>query len=433
MRSANLHLRTGVWLAGGLTAAALLSLLALGGCGSQIVPDSLPSSARIQHVIVIMQENRSFDNFFHDFPGADSADTGMTDGAPIPMGPVSLTDPNDLDHSHTGWWHDWDHGRMDGFARPGSAVPNLAYSYVPQSQIQPYWTIASQYTLGDRMFQSNTGPSFVAHQYMIAGQSGQSDEDPNASMWGCDAPAGTTVAMVGPDGTDLPGVYPCFDYQTIADLLDAESITWRYYAPGSSDGFSFVLSAFQAVRHIRYGKDWKDKVISPQTQVLHDIRNGALAQVTWIVPDMAHSDHPGSGSTEGPDWVASIVNEVGKSQFWNSTAIFISWDDWGGWYDHVTPPSVDKMGLGFRVPLLVVSPWAKHGYVSHQTYEASGFLTFIEETFHLPSLGTRDAQANDFSDCFDFTQTPPPFVPIHTNVSAEKLLHEKMSGPPDDD
>jgi phospholipase C len=420
-------------IAGLLGAAGLMWLFALGGCGSQIVPGAaLDSAGQIQHVIVIMQENRSFDNLFHGYPGADSAQTGISDGVEIPMGPVSLADPNDLDHSHSSWWHDWNHGNMDGFMRPDANLPNLAYSYVPRSDVEPYWTLAAQYTLGDRMFQSNTGPSFVAHQYMIAGQSGQSDDDPNSSMWGCDAPAGTTAPTIGPDGTDLPGVYPCFDYQTMADLLDARGVTWRYYAPGSKDGY-FLLSAFQAIRHIRYGKDWKDKVISPQTQVLSDIKHGDLAQVTWVVPDLAHSDHPGSKSKEGPDWVASIVNTVGKSQFWGSTAIFIAWDDWGGWYDHVLPPSVDKMGLGFRVPLIVVSPYAKHGYVSHQTYEASGFLTFIEKAFGLPSLGTRDATADAFADCFDFSQTPRAFVPIATHVTVEKLLREKPSGPPDDD
>lgn len=422
-----------LWLAALALAATFPAILALNGCGENMVPgSSAGGSALIQHVIVIMQENRSFDNLFHGFPGADSAGSGLSDGLAIPLAPVSLTDPHDLGHSHLDWWRDWDHGKLDGFARSGDEIPNLAYSYVPEGQIQPYWSLAEQYTLGDRMFQSNTGPSFVAHQYMIAGQSGGTDEDPNAFSWGCDAPAGTTVAMIGPDGTDLPGIYPCFDYLTMADLLDAKHISWRYYAPPSGNEF-FTLSAFQAIHHIRYSSDWGRNVLCPQTRVLTDIQKGQLAQVTWIVPDLTHSDHPGSQSSEGPDWVASIVNAVGHSPFWNSTAIFISWDDWGGWYDHVPPPSVDKMGLGFRVPVVVVSPYAKHGYVSHQTYEASGILTFIEETFGLPSLGVRDAAANDFSDSFDFTQKPSPFVSIRTRVSPDQLLRENPSGPPDDD
>jgi phospholipase C len=297
--------------------------------------------------------------------------------------------------------------------------------------VEPYWALAQQYVLGDRMFQSNTGPSFVAHQYMIAGQSGNVAENPTGSVWGCDAERGTTAALMGPNGTELPGVYPCFDYQTTADLLDEKGVTWRYYAPGSGDNY-FILSAYQAVRHIRFGKDWDQNVISPSRRVLVDIKAGELAQVTWIVPDWSHSDHPGSGS-EGPDWVASIVNAIGNSPYWNSTAIFISWDDWGGWYDHVDPPKVDAMGPGFRVPLLIVSPYTKHGYITHRNHEAAGFIKFIEYNFDLGTLGARDAGTDAYLDCFDYTQKPPAFAPIPTKVKADQLIREVDSGPPDDD
>jgi phospholipase C len=208
-------------------------------------------------------------------------------------------------------------------------------------------------------------------------------------------------------------------------------VTWRYYAPADGDSF-YILSAYQAIRHIRYGQDWQDNVISPQNRVLTDIQAGELAQVTWIVPDWAHSDHPGSG-TEGPDWVASIINAIGNSQYWNSTAIFISWDDWGGWYDHVDPPKVDAMGPGFRVPLLIVSPWTKQGYVTHVNHESGGFIKFIEHNFDLGSLGTRDAGSDAFEDCFDYTQSPRTFTTIPQRVPNDRLLREKGSGPPDDD
>jgi phospholipase C len=282
------------------------------------------------------------------------------------------------------------------------------------------------------MFQSNTGPSFVAHQYMIAGQSGHVSENPSATPWGCDAPAGTTAALLGPNGTDLPGVYPCFDYQTMADLLDAKGISWRYYAPGPTTDQFFVLSAYQAIRHIRFGADWHEDVTSPETQVLTDIANGKLAQVTWIVPSFNNSDHPGA-PPQGPDWVASIVNAIGVSPYWNSTTIFIAWDDWGGFYDHVPPPQTDDMGLGFRVPVIVVGPYAKRNYVSHTTHEASGFLRYMEEVFNLPTLGTRDATADDFRDCFDYTQTPTPNTPLMTTHTIQFFLKQKNSGPPDDD
>jgi phospholipase C len=423
----------------GIVAVAGTWMLAgLAGCGgSLIVTPSPPISdstvlpvagSPIQHIVVIMQENRSFDNLFNGYPGADTVQGGMSGNELVPLKPVSLGDSRDLGHSHMRWLKDWDNGNMDGFAQDGSLLP---YSYVPRSDVEEYWTLAQQYVIGDHMFQSNTGPSFVAHQYMIAGQSGDVAENPTGSVWGCDAAPGTTAALIGPNSTELPGVFPCFDYATTADLLDQKGVTWRYYAPGSGDNF-FILSAYQAVRHIRFGKDWDENVISPSRRVLVDIKHGELAQVTWIVPDFAHSDHPGSGS-EGPDWVAAIVNAIGNSQYWNSTAIFISWDDWGGWYDHVTPTKVDEMGPGFRVPLLIVSPYARHGYVTHHFHEASGFIAFIEHNFDLGTLGARDAGTDAFGDCFDYTQPPAPFARIPTKVTAEQILREQDTGPPDDD
>lgn len=422
-------------------AAAGGALCMLAGChasfSASASPD-LPSStvspvpgSPIKHVVVIMQENRSFDNLFNGFPGADTAQSGSDNGVEIPLKPVPLDDSRDLLHSHPLWWKSWHQGQMDGFAQSGVHPETLPYSYVPRKDVEPYWDLALQYTLGDRMFQANTGPSFVAHQYMIAGQSGDVAENPTGSVWGCDASRDTTAALIGPNGTVLPGIYPCFDYHTLADLLNERGITWRYYAPGRGDTF-FILSAYQAIRHIRFSSDWHEKVVSPPVQVLTDIKKGQLAQVTWIVPDWKHSDHPGSGN-EGPDWVASVVNAIGNSPFWDSTAIFISWDDWGGWYDHVEPPRIDAMGPGFRVPVIVVSPYARHGYVSHQFHEVSGILAFIEENFGLPDLGARDAATDDFNDCFDYRQAPAAFTHIRTRMTPEELLREPSSGPPDDD
>ncbi len=394
-------------------------------------PPFIPSVPPIQHIVVIMQENRSFDNMFNGFPGADTAQTGMSGSTVVKLQPTNLGNGPDLDHSHGGWWRQWDGGKMDGFSEANGGGL-YAYSYIPESQVAPYWTLAQEFTLGDRMFQSNTGPSFVAHQYMIAGQSGEASENPNTSAaWGCDAPGGTTVSLVGPNGTDLPGPFPCFDYQTMGDLLDAKGITWRYYAPGTNDSF-YIISAFDAIAHIRFGADWQKNVISPETQVLTDIAAGQLAQVTWIVPTLNNSDHPGAPDY-GPEWVASIVNAIGASPLWSSTAIFVAWDDWGGWYDHVPPPQVDNMGLGFRVPVIVISPFARPGYVSHTQHEIGSTLKFIEETFDVGSLGTRDSVSDDFSDCFNYSQTPLPAPKIKTAHSAAFFLAQKPSGAPDDD
>ena len=408
--------------------ASVAGASSLLGCATAILQPSPPlppekvlpvAGSPIDHIVIIMQENRTFDNLFNGFPGADTVQSGVSNGTVIRLQPVSLSDSRDLDHSHLSWVHAVHNGAMDGFAQTQVSPSTLAYSYVPESQVEPYWTLAREYALGDRMFESSSGPSYPSHQYLIAGQSGLIAENPSGG-WGCDAGSSSVAPLIGPNGTEVtPGLPPCFDYRTIADLLDQAGASWRYYAPDPDDGF-YELAAFQAVRHIRYSSDWQTKVIFPATRFQVDIANQELAQVTWIVPDMDNSDHPGSGTTNGPDWVASIVNAIGQSKYWNSTAIFVTWDDWGGWYDHVLPPKVDEMGLGFRVPLLVISPWAKHGYISHKVHEASGFITFIEHNFNLGSLGQRDASADGFADCFDFTQSITPFIPIATgNASGD--------------
>jgi phospholipase C len=391
----------------------------------------------IQHIVVIMMENRSVDNLFNGFPGADTAQSGMDHGTVIPLVPVPLAAQEDVDHTHLGWMQDWDQGAMDGFNHkmPMQHPPNYAYSYVQKSDTVPYWNLASTYTFGDRTFESNSGPSFVAHQYMIAGQSGEADENPltgaiASKIWGCDSAPGTTVQLIGPNGTDLPGPPPCFDYQTIADIMDQNGVSWHYYAPQVTE----IWSAFDAINHIRYGADWQN-IITPDKRIFQDLQSGNLAQMTWIVPDFEYSDHAGPGLTAGgPDWVAGVVNAIGQSPYWDSTLILIAWDDWGGWYDHVPPPQVDNMGLGFRVPLIVVSPWAKHGYISHDQHEFGSFLKLTEETFDLPSLRTRDLISDDLSDCLDFDQTPAQFVAVPTVLGKDYFVKEKPSSkPPDDD
>jgi len=322
---------------------------------------------------------------------------------------------------------------------PGSYDPDYEkqgidypYAYVPPAEVQPYWNLAGQFTLGDRMFQSNTGPSFVAHQYLIAGQSNFMVEVPTNVPWGCDAPPGTTVPVLTPSG-EVPGPFPCQSYRTLADEMDAQGVTWKSYAPAFGNP-GYIWSAFDAVRQIRFGSDWTTHVDSPETNIFTDISNGTLPQMSWVTPSLPNSDHAIAASNSGPSWVASIVDAIGASPYWNDTAIIITWDDWGGWYDHVTPPQRDIMGDGFRVPLLVVSPYAKHGYVSHATHDFGSILRFAEDTFGLPRLGTNDMAWDSLNDCFDFTQTPRPLQPVRTTVSRRALMLQSRSLlPPDND
>jgi phospholipase C len=428
-----------------LIAAAALSACHSGGQMPPVVPSNVPfQNSPVKHVIVIVQENRSFDNLFDNFPGAETAGaSGLTKKGPIPLEQTTLEAGVDICHFHSSFKAAYDGGRLDNFAAEQTCgfvngvygptgVSNAMYAYVEPSEAQPYWTLAQQFTLADHMFQSNSGPSYPAHQYLIAGQSDFASEVPTAGPWGCDAPPGTTVDVMQQNGQEKIGPFPCFNYRTLGDLLDAGGISWRYYAPALNTTGG-LFSAYDAIQHIRYGNDWTN-VVSPETTVLNDIQNGVLAQVAWVIPSFPNSDHPLAASNTGPAWVASIVNAVGASSYWSNTAIFIVWDDWGGWYDNVVPPTADVMGLGFRVPLLVVSPYAKHGYVSHTQHEFGSILKFIEENFGLPSLYQTDARADNLLDCFDFTQAVTPLSRIKTAHGARFFINQThVMGPNDPD
>ncbi|MGA8493762.1 MAG: alkaline phosphatase family protein, partial [Terriglobales bacterium] len=182
------------------------------------------------------------------------------------------------------------------------------------------------------------------------------------------------------------------------------------------------------------GSDWNNHVVLQYQQVLSDIQSGQLATVSWVIPNGQSSDHAIVNDGSGPSWVASVVNAIGNSQYWSDTAIFITWDDWGGWYDHVAPTVINSYEYGFRVPLIVVSPYAKAAYISHVPHHFGSILKYIEENFGLSSLGYADANADDFSDCFDYNQTPLPFHTIATPLEANYFLRDtRPPTDPDDD
>jgi phospholipase C len=433
-------------------------LAACGGGGTQggAVLPAKPMPA-IQHVVVIVQENRSFDNLFEGFPGADTASTGtMSNGTVLQLAPRPLGKKEDVDHGHGAFGLAYDGGKMDGFDREGysstgtpgtydSLAGTVAYSYVQRSDVQPYWTLAQQYALADHMFSTQSSGSYTAHQELVAGTAapvgnGRVIDFPTNLPWGCDAPAGTVTSVIGPDGSVTGGgPFPCFDLRTIADLLDANGVSWAYYAPSIDAQPPFteiggnVWSVYDGITSVRNGADWNKNVHSPETSIFTDISSGRLAQVSYIIPSMANSDHASSGSNTGPSWVASVVNAIGQSSYWNNTAIIIVWDEWGGWYDHVKPQQLQYDGLGFRVPMIVVSPYARHGYVSHTQYEFGSILKFIENTFGLGSLRTTDVRANSIADCFDFTQAPAAFKTVQSAYSRRSLLAMPSSGQPPDD
>ena len=447
-----------------LTAGLLVSLDGCGGNGASTpgsTPPPPPSSGKIQHIVVIFQENRTPDSLFQDSVlisrGADIASTGTnSQGQTIPLSQIDLANDYDLSHTHSAFVSMYDNGKMDGadliftscHVGATNCPPHPQFMFVNPSQVKPYFQLAEQYTFGDRMFQTNQGPSFPAHQFIISGTSAPtatSDlfaaENLNGGrIAGCIALPGTTVELIDPSGNESSAIYPCFEHATLTDLLDAKGITWRYYTPGAGS----IWTGPDAIQHICQpqtqngklvctGRAWSN-VIIPQTQILTDISKNQLAQVTWVIPSGRESDHAGANDRSGPSWVASIVNAIGNSPYWANTAILITWDDWGGWYDHVAPQVINSYEYGFRVPLIVVSPYAKAGYISHVTHDFGSFLKFMEKNFNLPSLGYADVRADDLSDCFDYGQTPLTFQTIPAALDANFFLNDKRPPTdPDDD
>ncbi|MGB8908330.1 MAG: alkaline phosphatase family protein [Candidatus Cybelea sp.] len=400
---------------------------------------SQTGAGKIEHVVFIVQENRSFNNLFMGYPGAYTVSSGKdSKGGTIALQPVSLQKQYTIDHSTIAMFAACDGKgslpgtkcRMDAFDKEFADETRLRhpqYVYAPRSESRPYWDMAHQWVLADRMFQSQLDESFVAHQYIIAAQAQSAVNLPNGP-WGCPPGPSTFVGTINSDRTNGPSELPCFDYQTLGDELDAAKLSWRFYSSQystPSSGFGAVWSSYQAVKHIYYGPDWAKDVIYPQKQFLLDVPAGKLANFTWITPICANSDHVNCGGGHGPSWVATLVNTIGKSKFWNSTAIFVQWDDWGGLYDPVAPPFKDYDGLGFRVPLLVISPYAKKNYVSHEQYETASVLRFAEDLFGLGQLAAADRRATSpAADCFDFMERPRAFVRIRSPEGRNFFLRQ---------
>lgn len=447
------------------------------------------TGSQITRVVVIVQENRTPDNLFQDpvliAHGADIAQSGVdSTGQTIPLTEAALQVDYDFGHAHHSFTQMCDL-QADGVCKMDGAdlieetcvagatdcpEPDQNFAYVNPSDVQPYFQMAEQYTFADRMFQTNEGPSFPAHQFILSGTSEPSagsnlfvaenpigNSQPNA---GCDSASDLTVKLIDPAGDENsnPPIYPCLEHPALTDLLEGAGINWKYYAPATTDGLHgdpAIWNAPEAIQHICgpnepppngtlcVGSDWTNHVVLNQAQVLTDIANEQLAAITWVIPEGQASDHAGDiPGNEGPSWVSSIVNAIGSSPYWGSTAIFITWDDWGGWYDHVPPPQVlvncSLFGCGyiygFRVPLIVVSPYAKAAYISHQQHDFGSILKFIEENFNLPSLEFADAAADNLSDCFNYSQTPINFQEVKAPLKADYFVTDTRAPlDPDDD
>ncbi len=448
--------------------ASICVSLLLGGCGQPAAlssgsppfsPPLVPATFethKVDHVVVIIQENRSVDNLFHGLPGADTVSYGKSEnGKKVALAPISLIAPYDLSHRHNAFETEYDHGKMDGFNRVASSVCHRgkglscphkvirAYGYVPRWEVLPYFTMAEEYGFADRMFQSNQGPSFPAHQYLLGGTSAiaqgsplRAAENPRTPKGlltgGCDSPQGSLVWVIDPKGVENEQVFPCFKRVTLPALIEQKSLTWRYYGYLERAG---LWQAPDAILQLRDAPGYFQHVVDPPSKILNDIHSGELANVVWVTPTIPESDHAGGNDGTGPAWVGTVVNAIGRSRYWSDTVILVVWDDWGGWYDHVPPPIYNSYELGFRVPLIVISPYVKRGYVSHRRYEFGSILKYIEKTFDLGSLGSTDGRANNLSGFFDYNARARAFVPIRVPVKESYFLNQPLSaeGPVDDD
>jgi len=380
----------------------------------------------IQHIVFIVKENRTFDSMFGRFPGANGATT-YTDptGATHPLNhqPDSLL--KDIKHTPGAAHLAYDNGKMDKFSLISGAIQNgvdEADSQFQQADIPNYWNYASTFTLADNDYSTILGPSFANHLNTIAGSNDDVDANPTGfpAAHGCDAPAGTTVEERHADGT-ISNVFPCFhDIKTLGELLDQSHISWKYYSAGSGPQFN----SYDAINAVRNGPDWSTRV-APTDQFRTDAVAGKLPTVSWLVTG-SKNDHPPHSICEGENWTVQHINAIMQNAtLWAHTAVILTWDDFGGFYDHVAPPKGPngQIEFGFRVPAIIISPYAKAHFIDGTMYSHTSMVRFAEDTLGLPQLGGLDTQLNGFTNAFDFTQKPlPPLVLLQRTCPAISAL-----------
>lgn len=393
-----------------------------GASPASVQPDTYP----IEHIVFIVKENRSFDNYFARYPGADGATTGRTSsGETVRLSVATDVLEPDLGHSFLDGITAVNGGRMNGFDKILNGDSLSGYSSFERVGIPNYWAYVDDFVLGDRMFSSMYGPTFPAHLYTVGAQAGRvtgNKLETNQPGGYCDD-TGETVyrfasmssrerreVMAAEERADIDRVgefwervRACFDWEVLPDHLNEAGISWHYYADEGS-----WMNALLAIEHMRFSEHW-GKDITPEEEFLPDIQGNRLSKVSWVVPGPGVNEHPGGPSVcMGENWTVRHINAIMRSKYWKSTAIFLVWDDFGGFYDHVAPPHYDVMGLGPRVPFLLISPWAREGYIDSTEYEFSSVLKFIETVYGLGCMTGRDCRAHDMMTAFDFSSSSRP-------------------------
>jgi phospholipase C len=442
------------------------------------------SDSKIQHLIFIVQENHSFDNYFGTYPGVN----GLSLDAAIPVDPnqtslgyvhpfhlnvtnpimiwgdelpPGVADPNelqpanstepfhfdnesigrDLSHAWLVAHRAYDNGKMDGFVSAEGSI--LTMGYYDRSDIPYYWDYADQYVLDDNFFSSLMGPSFPNHLYIASGTNGPvKNLPPLCLQTPCRWILNGHVVNNPPADYNWQGL--SLDWSTLAQEMSNANVPWAWYDGDPRPTRPNIWDVLPLFTYFQNHPDQLSEQVRYTQRFVADIQNAQLPAVSWIIPGtwvpptypaactrQSPSEHPPTRSDCGMDYVAYLVNQVMESQYWQSSAIIITWDDYGGFYDNVPPPQIDAYGEGFRVPTLVISPWAKHAFIDHTQYEFASLLSLAEDNFNLPKLGTRDVDANDMMNSFDFSQSPqPPLIEPANFIGPAAETATTSSNPP---
>jgi phospholipase C len=400
-----------------------------------VTPIAVDTRWPIKHVVYVMLENRSFNHMFGAFPGTTATTrVGVVDGKERPLVTAPEWLPGDLPHDRPAALHQEHGGAMDGFAMypkdgpDGVRAVDLAMSLHERDTVANWWHWAENFVLCDHVFSSANTASYPNHLYMIAGTSGGAfdnpvdDNDPPAKglakTWGCDSPDGATVPLYdydigdgNADGTVRPvaTTRPCFTFDTQGQQLSRKRIDWAFYA-ANERSTGYIWNAYAAIDGVYNSPLW-DAHIRDVDGLIPDIKAGRLPSVSWVTPRYEYSDHPPYSTIWAQNWSTAVISAIMRSPLWPSTAIFVTWDEWGGTYDPVVPPVVDKLGLGVRVPMLVISPWANRGMIDHEVGEFSTPNKFIADNFGLDYLSDRVRNTHNFEHVFDFARPAKQLLP----------------------
>ncbi len=366
-------------LRGGRIRSAAVRVLSRGSWPATSAPRQKPG--RIEHVLFLIQENHSFDNYFGTFPGADGLPAGVSVSGVRPFH-LSTFQPHNLPHTWTATHRAVDGGKMDGFVSAERSRETMGY--YDGSDLPAYWEYARRFTLADRFFSSFAGPSLPNHLYALAAQSEEVQDN-----------------RVAP-GTE-------FDFPTLPERLSAAGISWKCY-DGSPGPRGFLpLDPLRGFRDFRRSPRLRSG-IGPTRELFRDLRSATLPSVAWIIPSVEESEHPPMDIRTGMRYVATVVDALMKSPYWLTSVLVLTWDEYGGFYDHVSPPDEDGQSYGLRVPAIVISPYARPGFVDHTTYDFTSVLRLIEDLSDLPPLSRRDARAHSLAGALALFQQPLPPV-----------------------